>query len=307
MARITDIEDFDVDTLSPEDIDYDRVRSALSDEDNLTRDRAAAVCLAVAEDDVEAVLPLLPALTDRLEDDNVNVLLKTLAALNVVAEAHPDSVADGVGGVCALLNHDLPRIQLSAGRLAQLVGVEHPEWFAPHAETLLAMLSAAVVDPTSGAERMGGFVGNWELREQLADIRRGEELQQYSVRAIAGNLLVEVAARDPDALVPFVPTITDLLDAADPNVVACAAELLANVATDDPDAIADAVPELIECLDSQSTAVQARTIRALGFAEATEAIDPLRSLAADESADENVRDIASGTVEWISRDAASIK
>lgn len=300
MSTTDELTELDVEELSPEDVDLTLVRDGLADEENLVRDRAAAISLTLADEDVESVTPLLPALIAAARDDNVNVVLKTITTLNLVAESRPEELPDAVGVLCAALTHDLPRVQLFAGKAVQTIGAEHPEWFVPHAEALLRTLQAEITDPTNGAERLG-VAGDPPLQKQLDEVRRGEQFQQYSVQAVAGNLLIEVSDQDPTAVAPHVSEITELLGSEDLNVVACAAEMLGNLAWADAPAAADAVDPLTDCLDSESDVVVARTITALGHLGAETAVEPLREAAAEHD-DADLRDLAAETADWLERD-----
>lgn len=300
MSTTDELTELDVEELSPDDVDLDLVRDGLADDENLVRDRAAAVCLTLADEDVESVTPLLPGLIAAAQDDNVNVVLKAITTLNLIAESRPEELSDAVGPLCAALTHDLPRIQLFAGKTVQTVGAEHPEWFVPHAETLLRVLHAEVTDPTRGAEQLG-VVGDPPLQKQLAEVRRGEQFQQHSVQAVAGNLLIEVSEREPTAVASHVAEVTELLDGEDLNIVACAAEILGNLARADVPLGADSVDALVDCLDSESDVVVARSIAALGYLDDPKVAAPIREVA-DSHDETDLRDLAAETVTWLERD-----
>lgn len=300
MSTTDELTELDVEELSQEDVDLALVRDGLADEENLVRDHAAAISLTLADEDVESVTPLLPALIAAARDDNVNVVLKAITTLNLVAESRSEELSDAVDALCAALTHDLPRVQLFAGKAVQTIGAEHPEWFVSHTETLLQVLYTEVTDPTQGAERLG-VVGDPPLQKQLNEVRRGEQFQQHSVQAIAGNLLVEVSDREPTAVASHVAEVTELLDAEDLNIVACAAEVLGNLARADVSLQADVVDELVACLDSESDVVVARSIASLGYLDDPTAADPIREVAeGHEEAD--LRDLAAETVTWLERD-----
>lgn len=300
MTRSTDAEDAGVEPVEADAVDVERVRDALTSPDGLERDEAAGRCLALAEADVEALRPLAPDLVARLDDGNVNVQLKALAALHHLAEPHPADLADATGALCALLTHEVPRVQYSAAQTVQTLGVEHPEWFVDETDPLLAVLEADVVDPT--ADGAAHPAGDAALRQQLERVGHGEQFQQHTVRAIAGNLLVEVSRRDPAAVVDDVGRLRDLLGAEDLNVAACAAEVLGNAAQADAEAVRPARAALLDALDGEGEAVVAQAIRALGFLDDAAAVDALRGVAGDESRAAELRSLADDTVTWLTRD-----
>lgn len=295
---------YDGDTgIDPGDVDVTRLREDLGSETGLTRSEASADAHALARSDVESARPLVSALNDRLDDENVNVLVNALDTLTILAEDDTDGLAGTVPGACALLDHDVPRVQMAAARLVRSLGVAHPSWFASHADALLAVLRTRPDDPTAGAERIDGYLGDDALREQLADVGADALLRRHGVRAVAGNLLVEVSAATPTAVLPHVEAVEALLDAEDLNVVACAAEVLGNVASADREAVRSAAPALVACLDGESDAVRAHAVRALGVADVKAAAEPIRALAEDETASDALREVASGTADWLERDA----
>ncbi|QIB73908.1 HEAT repeat domain-containing protein [Halogeometricum borinquense] len=302
MSTTESITELDVDDVSPGDVAIPTLRAALADDENLVRDRAAAVCVTFADEDVEVVLPLLPAIITAARDENVNVALKAVTVLNVVAQQRPTELKETTETLATLLTHDLPRVQLFAAKAVQTIGAEHPEWFTSHPEPLLEALRADITDPTSEATELTGTMAD-PLQRQFAAVSHGEQFQQYSVQATAGNLLIEIADRDPAAIAPYAPAIMDALTAEDLNVVACAAEILGRIGQMETVDTAELVPPLVECLDSESEVVAARAITALGHIGSATAVEPLRS-AAKRYDNGDLRELAVRTADWLDRERA---
>lgn len=295
-----DLADLGVDDLSADDVE--RLRDALVNGEGIARDRAAETCLALAEDDADSVLPLVPALTTVLETADATTVLKAASTLGIVADRRPDAVTDAVGPLAGLLTHDLPKVQVAAANALRPVGTEHPEMVAPHVDALVDALAADVVDPMEGADQVDATISNRQFRQQLTAVRDEERRRQREAQGIAEGLLFAVADHDPDAVAPYAPTIVDLLSVEDTDIVACAAAILGTVAAADPGTVDGAVAPLVDCLAREDDAIRTYAIHALGHLDDPTAVEPLRELASDGALDESVREIARETAEWLDRE-----
>ncbi|WP_049899434.1 HEAT repeat domain-containing protein [Halococcus agarilyticus] len=300
-ATADDIRELDPDEITPADVDIEHVRAALTDEENLVRTHAAKIAGTLANQDPDVVVALVPTLLDRLAEDHSVVLKESLTALALVADERPAELADGVPALVDLLDHDLPLVRTFAARVVRPLAAEHPEWFATELDDLLATLDGEITDLVEELEEppMGGL----STFEQYRAIGEEGRKRQLAARAVAANVVVAVAEADSDAVVEHVPELVDLLDGDDTLLVATSADAIANVAEDHPDAATAAVEPLCACLDGHDETARASAVAALGFVGDDEAVGPLREVANDEEADEDLRALAADTADWLDRDA----
>ncbi len=284
----------DVDPSEAPPAEIDLVRAGLESENNLDRTHAAQVVSAMAAEDVELVEPLAPTLVGLFDDERTVVLKEVLFALSLLAEDDPDSVADDVGGLIGLLDHDVPLIRTVAARALRPVAVDQPEVFAAHVDDLLTVVEQPVEDPTEGYEP-DPSAHSAQIRT-INDVRDNAERRQLAARAVAAHVVVEVADRDPAAVADHVDRLADLLDDDSP---AAAADALANVAEGQPDAVGGVTDALIGTFDDQDDPTRASAVAALGFVSDEAAVEPLRELADDDEADEDLRELAAETAAFI--------
>ncbi|EMA52589.1 MULTISPECIES: HEAT repeat domain-containing protein [Halococcus] len=301
-ATADDVRELDPDEITPADIDIERVRAGLTDEENLVRTHAAKIAGALADQDPDVVVPVVPTLLDRLAEDHSVVLKESLTALALVADERPAELTDGVPALVDLLDHDLPLVRTFAARVVRPLAAEHPEWFATELDDLLATLDSEITNLVEGLEEppMGGL----STFEQYRAIGEEGRKRQLAARAVAANVVVAVAEADSGALVEHVPAVVDLLDSDDTLLVTTSADVIASVAEDYPEAVSDATDPLCACLDTHDGAVRANAVTALGYIGDDSAVGPLREVANDAEADEDLRALAAETADWLARDAA---
>jgi len=286
-----------LDTTSLKNAETDTLREALEAEDNQTRIQAAATCLTLAEENIDNVAPLIPAIVDRLDDERVAVLRDSATALAFVAESRPGLLGGSVGPLVDLLAHDVPIVRAAAAKPIGSLTIERTKWFVPHVEALLDVIEEEIVDPTEGAELEP--LEEPHLFEEQRSISAGERRRQFAARSVAANVLIEVSDTNSGALQDHIPRIVDHLNHDDDVVVGACADIIANVARTNPEAATSAVDLLCSLLDSQNDMVRARATRALGVLGDQSAIDPLRGVATDESASRELRDLAADTISWL--------
>ena len=301
-ATADDIRELDPDEVTPADVDTERVRAGLTDEENLTRTHAAKIAGALAAHDVGAVVLLVPALLDRLAEDHSVIQKESLTALALVADERPAELADGVPALVDLLDHDLALLQTFAARVVRPLAAEQPEWFATELDGLLATLDSEITNPVEGLEQPP--MGERSSFEKPQAVGEQERQRQLAVQAIAANVVVAVAEVDSDALVEHVPTIIDLLDSDDTFLVTTSADVIAAIAEDHPDAASDATEPLCACLDTHDGAARASAVTALGYIGDDSVVGPLREVANDGEADEDLRALAAETADWLDHDIA---
>jgi len=245
----------------------ERVREALDDGYPVAEGTAALICLELAPDYPDAVRPAVPRLVEMLE------------------EVPPRKGYRAAQALVPLLEDDATAFVPVADDLASVVE-DPPEVDTPMPEELAEM---------SDEER--------KQRTETLSSRR-EEIQQdlsrtYGIQEFAAHALVEVANEEPEALFDNVDALRAGLNADPAAVRAASADALATLAGADPDAIDAAVDDLVALVGADTNGVQAYAIRALGQAVATEAVEPLRDLAADDDADEDLADLAAQTADFL--------
>lgn len=301
-ATANDVRELDPDAVTPADVDIERVRAGLTDEENLVRTHAAKIAGALAARDADAVTPLVPTLLDRLAEEHSVVLKESLTALALVADEHPTELADGLSALVGLLDHDLPLLRTFAARVVRPLAAEHPGWFATELDGLLAALDSEATDPDPELERPPtGERSSFEQYDAIAEQARQRRL---AARAVAANVVLAVAEADSDAVVEHLSTLVARLDSDDGLVVTTSAGAIASIAEDHPDAASEATEPLCACLDATDETTRARAIRALGFIGDDGAVGPIREVADDENAGEDLRALAADTADWLDRDTA---
>lgn len=275
------------------------VRSGLESEDPIVRAHAARVAESVAAGDVDAILDVVPTVIERLEDDRRVVVTKSAIVVSIVAKDRPDVLEPGVPRLVEMLLHDLSLVRVLAAQTLGHVAVEHPEFLLGHEDLLIeAMLleqREEVIDPAELAEQTNSETAFEVINQQNVD----ENARQMVARDAAANLLVEIAELEPDRLVPDSTRIADGLADENPTVVAACLDVLARIAREDPSAVAGITDEVVDQLDRPDTPTVASAVRTLGFAGDPDAIEPIRDVAGDDDRDEELRELAEETSDFI--------
>jgi len=296
-AESDDIREIDPKTVSPGEIDLDRVREGLQSDENLVRTHAAQLTTALAAEDPRAIEPLVPTLTDMFDDDRSVVLKEVLFSLSLLAEEDSGTLADATGGLVGVLDHDLPLIRSAGARAIRPIAAERPAAFVNHIDDLLSVVERPANDPTEGLELSPN---DGPIRaETVENVREQAQRRQHSARVVAATLLTEIADIDPEALRGDHDALIALLDDDSPAIRAASAGTLANLAEADPDALAGAIDPLIAALDDVDDATRARAVAALGFLGDETAVEGLRELTDDEDAADDLRDMAAETADFL--------
>lgn len=287
----------ELDASSLKDVETSTLRKALNADDNQTRISAAKTCSSRAEKDIDNIVPLIPDIVDRLDDERVAVLRESTIALACLAESQPESLEGSVGPLVDLLVHNVPIVRATAAKAIGSLAIERPEWFVPHVEGLLDVIGEEIVDPTErieGRPLEGPHL--WEAKQSISTI---EMRRQLAAISIAANVLVEISDTNADALEAYLPRIVASLDHDVGAVVAASADILANISQEGPDVVSLALEPLCSLLNSQNGMIRARVVRALGILGDENAIEPLRRVATDEGASQELRDLAIDTILWL--------
>ena len=288
---------------APETLDVDEVLEHVAYRDPTIRTVALRALGAVANDDPERVIPHLEDLRTHLDDEFLASTTAATAVFGFVAEEHPDAVASAVPDLVDLLDQEPPLLRFRAAMALKSLLLEHRDAFVPQADQLVDVL---VDGPRVDIPDPDGPEIPEDQREDVRELieSREKEFNQDAARSkgvfeFAANAVVEIAEEDPDELLDRVDDIATMVDAEQPLVRAAVIDTLATLAETDPDAVAPAVDALRNQLDDEHEYIRAHAVRALGFAEATDAADDVRALAEDDDVDEDLRELAADTADWL--------
>jgi HEAT repeat protein len=289
------LSDVDPEAFSGDTVDESAVRSALASSNPLVQQRGVEVCEALAEQDVDAIRPLLDDVAALADDSNSPIALRTIATLDVVGDAEPTVLDGRVGGVASAADAAAVDVQLTAATLLGKVVVDHPDLIAPNVRTLAAGVRATEPADFGNIEE---FVDHPGTLETIAEHERGERERRASARRMLVNVVVAVAEMTTESAFDAVDPLAALLDDEDPEIVGGAVDALGELAAADPAVVVPAVDRLRDCLDHYDRSVRARTIRVIGRRGDPDVVDALRTLA-DEDDDETVRELAEETAAFL--------
>lgn len=284
------------DGVDPDDVSLAALRSGLDSDDDQVRTHAAKVAAVLAQSDVDAVADLLDALADRLEDQWNVVVYQTMIALHTVAEERPGDLEPVVPEVVGVLHRDLPVLKVLTARTLGHVAVDDAGTLTDHVEVLV---DAVREEPDDILDRENLEEATREDHTYHERVNREGQTQQTLAREIVANVLVEVTEADPAAVEPHVSSVIDLLGDDDGAVVSASADVVGTIGRADAAAVADAVDPLCDLLDHRDEAVAANAISALGYVGDPAAVDPLREVAEDEARDEELRELAADTADFL--------
>lgn len=287
----------------PDEVDVDDALAFLDAPSGSTRAVAMKVVGSLAQHDPDRVLDRVDRVVETLEDGFPPAESEAAHVLSVVSQDYPDAVEPALPELIHMLDQVPPLTGYRAARgLAQLL-YHDPEEFVPHADYLLDVLTEPPEVYAPSPEELAEMPP--EERDRLKNIlesRRDQIVRDtqraYGIRELAANALVEVAEIDSGAVVDRLDELPPVLD-EEPGVVRAATiDVIAAVAQDDPDAVAPTIDALIGVVEADDDSVRAHAIRALGYANATGAVDALRDLA-DEPVDPELQALAADTAEFL--------
>lgn len=282
-------------SVSPGDVDNGEIRSALTSDSPLVRQRGVAVCETLAVTDVEAVRPLLDDIALLADDDNAAIALRAVSVLDAVARNKPDALDGRVAGLADAADSEIVDVQLTAAVALGVLVVKRPDLVAPFVGELVTAIRTTELDPTPGDF---SIVDDQVTRQTLEEHEESERQRRTSGRRTLVNVVVAICEEEPASALETVRGLRALLDDADPSVVGGAVDALGELAATNPEAVAPAGDELRDRLDHPQTFVRARAIRALGRLGDNGSVPRLRTVAETDD-DEDVREIAAETVAFL--------
>lgn len=280
----------------PTSVTVDDVRPFLESDDEITRKRALDVCQAVAYTDAERILPLVPELIAFADDDFLAIKHSALGALSHLVQDEPDAVAEGVGTVARSLDGETPLTRFLAAKTVALLAVKRPERVAEHVDSLFDALDRD--DPTVPEEVKQPSFGSPDEHEPVREEIGKNISQNQNARELAATTLLVVAETDPEAIVPHLDAVERYVTDDNAIVSGQFVDVVSTLATEDY-ALPDGIDERVEAtLPDGSTQLRARSLRALGYLTATDAVETIRDVA-EETDDDELAAFAEDTAEWL--------
>ncbi|PCR92204.1 HEAT repeat domain-containing protein [Natrinema ejinorense] len=287
---------------APENVDLDAVVALFDAERGHVRNVALRCALFVAVDDPDRVAAISERVIERLEDEFPVARSTAAAVLATIANEHPEAVRPGLPALVDTLDQHPPRTGYRAARALGPVLEAEPAGFVPEADALLDVLADPPTVWAPGPSELAEFPAG--KRDSVADClesRRDEietdRARARGIREFTAHALVEVTARAPEAVADRLEEFVPALSNEPPLARAATIDAIANVARADPAAAEPTIDAVIDRLEDEAEYVRAHAVRALGFAEATDAVEPLRTVA--EEADGEVGELAADTAEWL--------
>jgi hypothetical protein len=286
----------------PDAVDLETIVALFDADRGQVRNVALRCARVVASDDPSRVAAISEHILERLDDEFAVAGSTAAAVLASIAPDHPDTVRPAVPTLVDKLDEHPPQTGYRAARALTPLLEDDPAEFVSEADTLLDV----VVDPPEvwapEPDRLQDLPGT--KRDSITNLlasRRDEivtdEARVRVIREFAAHALVEVTALDPDAIADRLEDITPALSRDPPLARAATIDVIANVAKEKPAAAAPATEALIDLLEDDEEFVRTHAVRALGFAEATDAVEPLRAVAED--ADGELGELAADTADWL--------
>ncbi|TYT61506.1 HEAT repeat domain-containing protein [Natrialba swarupiae] len=288
----------------PTAIDLELAEELLDAEGASGRATALQAISVIATEEPDRVLEYTDRVVELLDDDVLSVRSTAALALTSLARNRPDTVVPAVPSLVDILGEEPPLFRFrAAGALAPLTA-DHPDAFVEHTDHLFELLlDGPTFDDDPRAIAMSDELSAEEKQRTLSTLAgRSDEWKRARTRSnaareVVANVLVEVARVGPEEIESRLDRILEMLSDDDAAVRGAGIEMIRHVAEDDPDAVEDAIDPLLALLDDVEF-VRARTIRALGYAEAGPAIEPLREIASTDSNDD-IADLAADTADWL--------
>lgn len=295
---------------NPEAVDVEKVLALLDAENGVVRSTALRALAHVARHDPDLVVEHTDAFAESLDDGLSGAEVQAAALLRAIAGEYPERVAPATPQLVGKLGEQPPVKSHKAALVCSQLLAHDPEVFVPHADELVDVVQAP---PEHGVPTEAELQAMPDDQEQAVRDRLASRPQQaqadvertYGVRELAANALVEVARLEPGTVADRVEDLRPGMHEEPPIVRTATLDVVANVAEHDPDAVEPLIDDLIERAGDDTTVVRTHAIQALGFAGATEAVEPLREVAAADAPEvtDDLRDLAAETADFLAGEA----
>lgn len=281
----------------PDAIDLEEIEDLLDDDWEEMRNTGLKVLVGLATDDPNRVVPFVDDVIDCLDESYGIARSHAALVLSLLADDHPDLVGPAIPTLIDNLDDPTPLYRYRAARAIARQSQSTPESFVEHADALIDTL---IDGPSVSKPEPATDAGQREIAQTKKEQLEPDFMRSAATKEVVANVLVEVAREDASVcskrLSDLLPVLSD--DESVPHARGAIVEVIRHVVVADPDTLDATIDPLLGLLDDDATFVRARAIRALGFAEATEAVDPLRTVA-ESDPDEDVRELAVETADWL--------
>lgn len=295
---------------NPEAVDVDKVVGLLDHEEGQARNVALMALVRVANHDPDLVVDHTDRFIDALDDDFPVAASTAAQVLSRISPEYPEKAAPAIPRLVDMLDDIPPLTGYRAGRALVPLLEYDPEAFVAGADRLVDVLTNppspdipkedewAEMDPEEREKTN-------EILESRAFEAKQDIARAFGVRELTANALVEVTEREPELVADRIDEIAEWVDDGPPIVRNATIDTVANVAKHDQAAVEPAIDPLIGIALNDSTSVRAHAIQALGFAGATEAIEPLRVVAESDAGELNddLRELAAETADFLENEA----
>lgn len=236
-----------------------------------------------------------PEVADRILDRLALLLGETVTerrameAIEYLATAAPDAVADRRSVALDRLNHPRDGIARHAAGTLLAVGTASPDCLVDEVPRLLTSLTEEFEPVTPDPRSDHG--------DNVQELERHSRIEHESSRLIVARVVAAVAEARPEAVADAVveSEATDVLPSLfrdqQSTVRAAAVGVASHVAELEPETVEEAVPELIELLDDENETVRGGAIWTLGALDHPRATEGLRTASEDDPS-EDLRELA---------------
>jgi hypothetical protein len=283
-TRDAPLADVTLEDVTPETLDRDEVRAALTSSRAHVRQRGARACERLVEADVDAVRPLVGELGRALTAENPGIVQSAASALHEIAETDVTAVEGVVAQAGRLAGSDLAGVQVAGAQILAVVARERPEYCTSVVGSLIESLGSPL--PVTRDDSLAEAVDDWETRRTIRHHEREERQQATLARRRFANVVVAVAEAHPAAVTDHVADVAELTAHGDPVVRGAALDTLGAVGREQPSAVVPFTEAVVACLDADESVLRSRAIRALGYLDTADGVAALEATAETDPNDE---------------------
>ncbi|RQG94238.1 HEAT repeat domain-containing protein [Natrarchaeobius chitinivorans] len=284
----------------PGNVDVTAVEPLLDADDGYVRHTALRTLALVASENPDQVLPVVETVRSRVDDSYAVASSTAMVILSFVGETNPAEVRPVVPEIVDRLDNPSPGYRFRAASALVPLADPSPEVVVDYADDLADLLVDTPVVSSirnDALEEENLNPGRIKTMEKARSRDRGRSI---AYREILAHLLVCVADADPAAIVDRLDDVAEELPESKQPVRQALVEVFRHVAESNDVDVSVPIDPLQDLLEDDDPTVQARAVRTLGFAEATETIPALRALA-ERDGNETVSELARETADWLAQ------
>lgn len=250
--------------------DLDAIRALCSHDDPSARGGAVALLESIWSPDLIPAGEVLSTVRPLLTDDAALVRGNAVQMLQTVAAVDSEAITSVVDDVVALLDLTGDYRKAAVSVVAR-AATEDPDSVRGHLDRLLELFESDLVGPDAPALGEMSDRRTQKLQEAIRNTY-GESFQDHRyVRQMSGHAIVEVAADDPDAVLPFVEELVTQLGDFDPEVRHVVADTFVALGGDRPGVVAEHAGDLARLVEpDEAEFVVGSALKALAAAVGTD-------------------------------------